>query len=58
MIDLVTSYHEEGFGLHKKLAELPDSMDELIENAMNGVMITSKSMEATNNNNENLYGAV
>ena len=34
LIDLVAFHYEEGFGLKKKLEEFPDSMDELIKNAM------------------------
>ena len=34
LIDLVMSHYEEGFGLKNKPEELPESMDELIENAM------------------------
>lgn len=40
LIDLVTSHYEEGFGLKKKTGEFPESMDELIENAMERVQFT------------------
>ena len=34
------SHYEEGFGLKNKLEELPESMDELIENAMEKIKFT------------------
>lgn len=40
MIELVASHYEEGFGLKKELEELPESMEELIENAMNKIQFT------------------
>lgn len=40
LIDLVMSHYEEGFGLKNKLEELPESMDELIENAMEKIKFT------------------
>ena len=40
LIDLVAFHYEEGFGLKKKLEEFPDSMDELIENAMERIRFT------------------
>ena len=40
MIELVASHYEEGFGLKQELEELPDSMDELIENAMRKIQFT------------------
>ena len=40
MIELVASHYEEGFGLKKEQEELPESMDELIENAMSRIQFT------------------
>ena len=40
LIDLVASHYEEGFGLKKKPEEFPESMDELIENAMEKIQFT------------------
>ena len=40
MIDLVTSHYEEGFGLKNQPEELPKSMDDLIENAMEKIKFT------------------
>lgn len=40
MIDLVISHYEEGFGLKQKQEEFPESMDELIENAMGRILFT------------------
>ena len=40
LIDLVMSHYEEGFGLNKKSGEFPESMDELIENAMERIKFT------------------
>lgn len=40
LIDLVTSHYEEGFGLKQKPEEFPESMDELIENAMRRIQFT------------------
>ena len=40
LIDLVMSHYEEGFGLNKKPGEFPESMDELIENAMEKIKFT------------------
>lgn len=40
LIDLVASHYEEGFGLRNKLSEFPESMDELIENAMEKIKFT------------------
>ena len=40
MIDLVTSHYEEGFGLKNQSEELPKSMDDLIENAMEKIKFT------------------
>ena len=40
LIDLVASHYEEGFGLKNKPEELPESMDELIENAMEKIKFT------------------
>lgn len=40
LIDLVTSHYEEGFGLQKKSEEFPESMDALIENAMEKIKFT------------------
>ena len=40
LMDLVTSHYEEGFGLERKTMELPDSMDELIDNAMKSIRFT------------------
>lgn len=38
LIDLVTLHYEEGFGLKQKTSEVPESMDELIENAIEGII--------------------
>lgn len=40
LIDLVMFHYEEGFGLNKKPGEFPESMDELIENAMERIKFT------------------
>ena len=40
LIDLVISHYEEGFGLKKKPEDFPQSMDELIENAMEKIKFT------------------
>ena len=40
MIELVASHYEEGFGLKKEQEELPESMEELIENAMRKIQFT------------------
>ena len=40
LIDLVMSHYKEGFGLNKKPGEFPESMDELIENAMERIKFT------------------
>ncbi|MDD5899688.1 MAG: TetR/AcrR family transcriptional regulator [Lachnospiraceae bacterium] len=40
LIDLVASHYEEGFDLKNKLGEFPESMDELIENAMERIQFT------------------
>ena len=40
LIDLVISHYEEGFGLKKKPGDYPQSMDELIENAMEKIKFT------------------
>ena len=40
LIDLVTLHYEEGFGLKQKPEEFPESMDELIENAMGRIQFT------------------
>jgi len=40
LIDLVISHYEEGFGLKNKLGEFPESMDELIENAIGRIQFT------------------
>ena len=40
MIELVASHYEEGFGLKQEQEELPESMDELIENAMSRIQFT------------------
>ena len=40
LIDLVMSHYEEGFGLKMKSGEFPESMDELIENAMEKIKFT------------------
>ena len=40
LIDLVTFHYEEGFGLKQKAEEFPESMDELIENAMRRIQFT------------------
>lgn len=40
LIDLVTFHYEEGFGLKQKAEEFPESMDELIENAMGRIQFT------------------
>ena len=39
LVELVTSHYEEGFGLNR-LGEVPSSMDELIENAMEKIKFT------------------
>jgi len=40
LIDLVISHYEEGFGLKNKLGEFPESMEELIENAIGRIQFT------------------
>ena len=40
LIDLDMTHYEEGFGLKNKPEELPESMDELIENAMEKIKFT------------------
>ena len=40
MIELVASHYEEGCGLKQELEELPESMEELIENAMRKIQFT------------------
>ena len=40
LIDLVASHYEEGFGLKNKPGEFPESMNELIENAMGKIQFT------------------
>lgn len=40
MFELVASHYEEGFGLKQELEELPESMEELIENAMRKIQFT------------------
>ena len=40
LIDMVESRYEEGFGLRNKRGESPESMDELIENAMGRIQFT------------------
>ena len=40
LIDLVAFHYEEGFGLKNKQEELPESMDELIENAIDKIKFT------------------
>ena len=40
MIELVASHYEEGFGLKQEQEELPESMEELIENAMRKIQFT------------------
>ena len=40
LIDLVASHYEEGFGLKNKPGEFPESMNELIENAMGRIQFT------------------
>lgn len=40
LIDLVTLHYEEGFGLKQKTSEVPESMDELIENAIERIQFT------------------
>ena len=40
LIDLVALHYEEGFGLKKKQKEVPESMDELIENAIDKIKFT------------------
>ena len=40
LIDLVAFHYEEGFGLKNKQKELPESMDELIENAIDKIKFT------------------
>ena len=40
LIDMVESRYEEGFGLKNKRGESPESMDELIENAMGRIQFT------------------
>ena len=40
LVDLVMSHYEEGFGLKKKPGEFPESMEELIEDAMEKIQFT------------------
>ena len=40
LIDLVIFHYEEGFGLKRKPGDFPQSMDELIENAMEKINFT------------------
>lgn len=40
LIDMVISHYEEGFGLKKNLGEFPESVDELIESAMEKIRFT------------------
>ena len=40
LIDMVESRYEEGFGLENERGESPESMDELIENAMGRIQFT------------------
>lgn len=40
LIDLVISHYEEGFGLKNNPGDIPESMDELIENAMEKIKFT------------------
>lgn len=40
MIDLVASHYEEGFSIKNKAEKFPQSMDELIENAMEKIKFT------------------
>ena len=40
LIDLVAFHYEEGFGLKNKPGEFPESMNELIENAMGRIQFT------------------
>ena len=40
LINLVASHYEEGFGLKNKPGEFPESMNELIENAMGRIQFT------------------
>lgn len=40
MIEMVASHYKEGFGLHPKAEELPDSMDALIADAMQRLAFT------------------
>ena len=40
LIDLAISHYEEGFGLKKNPEELPKSMDELVENALEKIKFT------------------
>lgn len=40
LIDMVESHYEEGFGLKNKSGGSPESMDELIENAMGRIQFT------------------
>ena len=40
MIELVASHYKEGFGLKQEQEELPESMEELIENAMRKIQFT------------------
>ena len=40
MIDLVASHYEEGFSIMNKAEKFPQSMDELIENAMEKIKFT------------------
>ena len=40
LMDLVASHYKEGFGLKKEPEEVPESMDELMENAMRRIQFT------------------
>ena len=40
LIDLVISHYEEGFGLENKPEEFPESMEQLIDNAMDKIWFT------------------
>lgn len=40
LIDLVTSHYNEGFSLENKAEELPENMEQLIDNAMDKIQFT------------------
>lgn len=40
MIDMVAAHYEEGFAFDEELVEIPQNMDELIENAMERILFT------------------